>query len=110
MPVNAGTPSPPSRLLIKTLFERRGPPESVRTTSRYGVASMRFFDRDGFGTASAGRLTIPLTLLGATAGRVVAVFHMMTATSRRNAGLDDEVTAVIAVALGLNVALKRFHR
>jgi hypothetical protein len=104
MPVNAGTPSPPSRLLIKTPFERRGSLVNVEATSRYGVASMRFFDRDGFGAASAGRLTIPLPLLGATAGRVVAVFRMMTATSRRNAGLDDVVTAIIAVAIGLNGA------
>ena len=79
-----------------------GPLVNVETTSRYGVASMRFFDRDGFGTASAGRLTIPLPLLGATAGRVVAVFRTMTATSRRNAGLDDVVTAMIAVAIGLD--------
>ena len=57
---------------------------------------MRFFDRNGFGTASAGRLTIPLPLLGATAGRVVAVFRTMTATSRRNAGLDDVVDEIIS--------------
>jgi hypothetical protein len=78
MPVNAGT-------LASTITSyhepccRHGRPVRVNTGVCQGVASMRLFDRDRFRTTGTGSLTIPLPLLGATAGRIVAFIRMVTA-------------------------------